>query len=542
MAGAISAGAYTAGVMDYLLETLENWQKAKDLNENSKIPKHEVVIDVLSGASAGGMTAALTAAAIQEEFEHITKEDVDNQSDKLTKNPLYHSWVNLTDEHDNDMMNQMLSLDDIKNNNNEVYSIFNSRFIKTIAERHINKEISGNNYERPYFADDLEIFATLTNLRGISFYDKFNSGGNTKMHRMTKHLDLAHFKLSDNEEYEEDGRIPLNFHSQNSKNKNILMQSAMSTGAFPLGLEPRIIKREGKYILDNKYINIRNQKDINAINRIDGYETLNIDGGTINNDPYIITNKILNDRINKNAKDNEIQTDINNFEQSILMIDPFPNHSDLPKSNYKPLKPLKFIIPKILSAILEELRMKHDVMQSAYGTKDYTKYLIIPSRSGADTYIENHIACGSFGGFGGFFSKKFREHDFLLGRRNCQKFLRDHYSIPVEVVKDGTEIKKINIDHPILKFGYSEISNKDIYDKYICKENGKHYLPLIPDVRVAEENGKTVIKYKGSFEEGKPEYPSIKLSYLLSLESLAKKRFNPDYSSLTDFLAFCTLR
>ena len=31
MAGAISAGAYTAGVMDYLLESLENWQKAKEI-------------------------------------------------------------------------------------------------------------------------------------------------------------------------------------------------------------------------------------------------------------------------------------------------------------------------------------------------------------------------------------------------------------------------------------------------------------------------------------------------------------------------------
>ncbi len=31
MAGAISAGAYTAGVIDYLLESLENWEKAKKL-------------------------------------------------------------------------------------------------------------------------------------------------------------------------------------------------------------------------------------------------------------------------------------------------------------------------------------------------------------------------------------------------------------------------------------------------------------------------------------------------------------------------------
>ena len=29
MAGAVSAGAYTAGVVDYLIETLERWEQSK---------------------------------------------------------------------------------------------------------------------------------------------------------------------------------------------------------------------------------------------------------------------------------------------------------------------------------------------------------------------------------------------------------------------------------------------------------------------------------------------------------------------------------
>ena len=31
MAGAVSAGAYTAGFMDYILEALSEWEKAKQL-------------------------------------------------------------------------------------------------------------------------------------------------------------------------------------------------------------------------------------------------------------------------------------------------------------------------------------------------------------------------------------------------------------------------------------------------------------------------------------------------------------------------------
>lgn len=72
MAGAISAGAYTAGTIDYLLEALEHWQKAKELNIPGT-PRHNVVIEVIDGASAGGMTAVMTAAALQKTFPHINQ-------------------------------------------------------------------------------------------------------------------------------------------------------------------------------------------------------------------------------------------------------------------------------------------------------------------------------------------------------------------------------------------------------------------------------------------------------------------------------------
>ena len=36
MAGAVSAGAYTAGVLDYLFETLERWEKEKQMCPRTK--------------------------------------------------------------------------------------------------------------------------------------------------------------------------------------------------------------------------------------------------------------------------------------------------------------------------------------------------------------------------------------------------------------------------------------------------------------------------------------------------------------------------
>ena len=69
MAGAISAGAYTAGVLDFLTEALDEWQKAKARGE--LVPPHDVSIEVISGASAGGMCAAISTVMLQDDFEHI---------------------------------------------------------------------------------------------------------------------------------------------------------------------------------------------------------------------------------------------------------------------------------------------------------------------------------------------------------------------------------------------------------------------------------------------------------------------------------------
>src|SRR5690242_11367844 len=79
MAGAVSAGAYTAGVLDFLVEALDEWYDARESEralhgddiQSWKVPAHEVMLDVLSGASAGGMCAAISSIALREEYDHV---------------------------------------------------------------------------------------------------------------------------------------------------------------------------------------------------------------------------------------------------------------------------------------------------------------------------------------------------------------------------------------------------------------------------------------------------------------------------------------
>src|SRR5579864_9812624 len=101
MAGAISAGAYTAGVLDFLTEALDEWYAAKKRGE--AVPMHDVSIEVFSGASAGGMCAAISAVMLQQDFEHI--HDTKKEG---TNNRFFESWVNKID------ISELLKVEDLK--------------------------------------------------------------------------------------------------------------------------------------------------------------------------------------------------------------------------------------------------------------------------------------------------------------------------------------------------------------------------------------------------------------------------------------------
>ena len=58
--------------------------------------------------------------------------------------------------------------------------------------------------------------------------------------------------------------------------------------------------------------------------------------------------------------------------------------------------------------------------------------MISPTRqgNGSDDAKQFPIASGVLGGFGGFLHESFRRHDYLLGRRNAQAFLRWNFGLP----------------------------------------------------------------------------------------------------------------
>ena len=154
MAGAISAGAYTAGVLDFLTEALDEWDAAKKRGE--AVPMHDVSIEVFSGASAGGMCAAISSIMLYQDFEHI--HDVNQRN---TNNIFYESWVNQID------IMPLLENSDLSSGS-PIISLLNSRIIDQIAAYAL-KPSGSPPVMRPYVSPDLTLFLSLTNLRGVPY-------------------------------------------------------------------------------------------------------------------------------------------------------------------------------------------------------------------------------------------------------------------------------------------------------------------------------------------------------------------------------------
>ncbi|MCB9265419.1 MAG: patatin-like phospholipase family protein [Lewinellaceae bacterium] len=462
MAGAVSAGAYTAGVIDYLLESLSRWEKEKEKNKSIEekikletdpkkieelkkqydhsVPMHDVIIDVIGGSSAGGMTAAITALSLFEGIRPIN--EVENPEKEGNK--LYDSWVNLNDDLENGIptLHQMLGTEDIAEGNG-VTSFLNSRPIDNIAVRAMDlKRVQEKLPD--YISGDLEVILTITSLRGIplavNFYEeqkKSTEEPPKPAHMMSLHKGVAHFKV-----YRGEGPIdpegPLPFNPSEKQHRRDLLDAAIATGAFPLGLAPRHIKNIPKSYLEGMVKRMFARKTakggfdeklsakllhINLQNK--PFNFYAVDGGTVNNEPFGEVIKALEIKYEGQGEKN----------YAVLMIDPFPNFEKQDEKDIEKTPTLLTLAPKIIGAIRGQAMIKESDLVEGLA-QDPTLRMIFPSRRFKNEKGEMEkdpfpISCGSLDGFGGFFSREFREHDFQLGRKNCQSFLRNYFCIPM---------------------------------------------------------------------------------------------------------------
>lgn len=459
MAGAVSAGSYTAGVMDYLLEALGEWEKRK--NEPG-VPTHKVQIPVMGGASAGGMTSILTTTVLNSLHIPIDK-PTENLLADHPENKFYHTWVDLSQ---GDVLEKMLDTADIKNGG--LVSGLNSAFIDEIAQRVVAMEADKTKWLPlpAYIKPGLKIFSTLTNLEGFNYTADFGPDKpQTRKYHMSIHNDYACFELTESDIIGSNGGwIPLNL--KNDVNIDLARDAAIATGAFPIGLKSRLLNRDASYVNSNLWLKkYLSNNPVEAGN----YQTLNVDGGLINNEPFEKVRDVLYELTGQEAKN---YRDFDKFTSTVLMIEPFPTQKPKPISK---LQDLMNVLGLTLSSMINQMRSKPLEISDALSKSCAGQFLVAPSRivNGANGEVLNvtgelAIACGTLNGFGGFLNKEFRVHDYFLGRHNCKIFLRDYFTIPESALENNE----------IFKQGYA---NADRERFKSTKDGGYQIIPVFAE-------------------------------------------------------------
>ena len=208
------------------------WEKAKQASKddtNSNIPNHNVIIDAIGGASAGGMVSMITALALCDG----NIEPVKKVAHTKTGNILYDSWVFLDDDdslYDGNnkgktTFRKMLSDNDISDKKGAP-SLLNSIPIDRIAENVFEKlpsDASIDNFPS-YISKDLRILLTVTSLRPLDYKIKLSRLkskflDSTPGHRISNHDIVAHFKVSYDENKDKDEYLPFRPLSSETKSK-----------------------------------------------------------------------------------------------------------------------------------------------------------------------------------------------------------------------------------------------------------------------------------------------------------------------------------
>lgn len=440
MAGAISAGAYTAGVLDFLTEALDAWYAAKARGEI--VPEHDVVIEVFSGASAGGMCAAISAVLLQMDFEHI--QDVEKSG---TTNRLFESWVNKID------IQQLLKTEDLAKAGS-VVSLLDSTTIDEIAKYALAPG-DPPNVARPYVSPRLTLFLSLTNLRGVPY--SLNGEAPGSLEESTFYYgDRIRFETvaSSSTPTSSPSAHPINLSvSGEAGGWTLLQEAAKATGAFPVFLAPRSLLRKQEEYTPPMWESVRSAlsntppaaKPNFPMKLSNPFETLNVDGGVTNNDPF----NYAHDYLLSLSPAQLGPTSAEDTDRAVISIAPFPSteqYSDLYDSakNSTVFRALY----NLFSALISQSRFFGESLSQIMCGTTFSRFVIAPSDDElAKRYAANPDAqppalqCASLGAFGGFFEKGFRAHDYALGRRNCQKFLHDHFVLPEDnlIIKSGIQ-------------------------------------------------------------------------------------------------------
>jgi hypothetical protein len=214
IAGAVSLGSYEAGVLYEVLDAIHHHNNHPDTLAN---PSDRIVVDVLTGASAGGMTAIILAQKLLYSADQFIGP---------YNNPLHNVWVDRID---------LSGLQQTQPDEPALHSLFSSNLIETISHEMLLSRYDANPKPaaKPHSAVDgtIRVGVALTNLNGVDYGYKVEPSGEFVYReysdQLTRLVDSS--SLCDNANFWEP-----------------LRQAAVACGAFPIAFRPQDMSRARK--------------------------------------------------------------------------------------------------------------------------------------------------------------------------------------------------------------------------------------------------------------------------------------------------------
>jgi hypothetical protein len=475
LGGTVSSGAYTAGVMDFLVEALDTW---------TTLPDHQTVLRFMAGTSGGGVCTAIFARAMNYGFPPVSQA---TPASVAATNPFYNIWVNYLNLAD------MLGTADLDVPAATITSLLNSRPLDDAANVAVGFQGQALAAPRSWLAAPLRIFLTLTNLNGMPYRIDFGSmtlpdGTTTNLTQSyVAHADHARFAVVYQNttpifQTARPDEFVLGFDATRLPNAlgwPDFGQYALGTAAFPIGLNPRTLSRplaHYQYRLNDEPAPSGDPPhywplipDWSAIQDWSGggipdtYAFTVVDGGVCNNEPVELVRTALAGISGTNPRDGV------SANRAVIMIDPFAGSSTM-------TPPLRADVLSTTAALVTTL-----TQQIRYDTRDvllaanpdvFSRFMITAQRG--SNVGDPALATAGLGAFIGFASSAFRRHDYLLGRKNCQDYLRNYLVLPSA--------------NPLFD-SWRATATFSVKDYEVTDSDGNSFLPIIPltgDARVPE--------------------------------------------------------
>lgn len=167
----------------------------------------------------------------------------------------------------------------------------------------------------------------------------------------------------------------------------------------------------------------------------DTFSTLNVDGGVTDNDPFELAHDYLaihNPLATLNPQTGELENPRPSDQANcaVLTVAPFPADALYnPNYDFNKNSSVFGMLPNLFTVLISQSRFLGESLAAVVSGTSFSRFVLAPSDAANPT--KSALQCSLLGAFGGFFERGFRAHDYQLGRRNCQKFLSDHFRLSI---------------------------------------------------------------------------------------------------------------